>query len=678
MNKNSGQTPDHDPFQRGQVAAFAGMTGISNGLASPRGQPSLDSKATANADVPPPVNPAPGSNDFEKEPTTIPAVRDGRRELLYGLIAASFSGILWFVACPTFDLWLLAWVAMIPVLFAAERASSMRRALLFAWWAALVGNAGGFYWMVEVLQRFANLSWIAAAALFLLFCSYQALRLILFVWMFRGIRSRTNLPAALVAPILMVTAELCVPFIFPYYLAITQAQQLHVIQIADLTGPLGVTALLLMINGALYDVAAGGHRRLASAAIAFAILAGALVYGHVRIKQFSQRRAEAPKLKVGVVQPNIAFDQKTIGGPLKNNLADIQAQSAKLEEQGAELIVWPETIYPSYIWRHVPGDWHEDHPLRIRRGFTTPLIFGARTADLLDRNRYRNSALMLDRNGMFTGKYDKSNLVVFGEYVPGVEIFPSLQQLVPDSVGGLTPGRDVSVIPFKAADGRQWRLGPTICLEDVIPDAVRKLARLRPHLLVNITDDSWFGDTSEPWQHLALSVYRTVELRTEMVRAVNPGVSAYVDATGRIYAKTYSLDPAKNPRGSDSILAEVALIEGGDTVYASVGDLFGYVSVAITMFLWLVLPRLHNRRSLQSVASGVVRRNLRKLPGVAAWLCLLYALSSPPPAPARQRHAHEAHGTAPREAERGPAAQGTTGRESGRKSTASPHLTTSS
>lgn len=416
-----------------------------------------------------------------------------RRELLCGLGNASLSGLMWFAALTKFDLWFLAWIAMIPLLLAVERAPSMRRALFFAWWAGLVLNAGGFYWLVEVLARFGNFSRFVATLLFLFFCSYQAVRIILFVWLFRRIRSRTNLPAALVVPIVMVTAELCVPFVFPYHLAVTQAQQLHVIQVADLTGPVGVTALLLMINGALYDVVAGGRRRFTAAAVAIAILTGALVYGHIRMKQFAQRRTQAPKLRVGIVQPNIAFDEKTIGGTLMNNLAEVQARSAELEDEGAELIVWSETIYPALIWRQTPGDWHEGHPLRIRQGFAAPLIFGALTADLFDRNRSTyNSALMLAPNGMFAGRYDKSNLLMFGEYVPGAEMFPSLQKLVPDSVGGLVAGKDIVTFPFQAKDGRLWRLAPTICLEDIMPAPGRKLARLRPHLLVNLTDDSWF------------------------------------------------------------------------------------------------------------------------------------------------------------------------------------------
>src|SRR6185369_4240305 len=103
-----------------------------------------------------------------------------------------------------------------------------------------------------------------------------------------------------------------------------------------------------------------------------------------------------------------------------------------------------------------------------------------------------------------------------------------------------------------------------------------------PHLLVNVTNDAWFGDTTEPWEHLGLSVFRAVEARTDLVRAVNTGVSAFVDATGRVYAKTYAVDPSVDERGADAIRARVALMEGGHTVYSRVGDVFGYLCAGAT------------------------------------------------------------------------------------------------
>lgn len=531
----------------------------------------------------------------------VPDKAASRREHLRFFGLAVLSGTLWFTACADFDIWIFAWFAMVPSLYAIERASTMRRAMVYGWVAGIVANAGGFYWIIGLLERFAKLPWIVAAFLFLLLCAYQATVFLFFSFVVRRIRTSTTLPMALVAPIVMVAFELCVPFIFPWYLAITQAWQVHVIQVADLTGPLGVTALLMMVNGAVYDLATARRRRSSAvgAAAAAAILAGALIYGHVRIGQVNDARAAAPKIKVGVVQPNIAFDLK---GYDRRDLADkqlqdMQARSAELDAEGADLILWSESSYPYPLSRKMPGDWPTRSPARIRRGFKAPLVMGAITYVPDDREAYPyNTALMLDADGNFTARFDKIFLLMFGEYIPGLETFPSIKKFLPRAAGHFARGKEIVTFPFQH-EGVEYRLGPMICYEDILPTFGRKLAKLHPHLLVNITNDAWFGDSSEPWEHLALSVYRSVELRTDLVRAVNTGVSAYVDATGRVFAKTYSVDPATNPKPADKIIAEVALLEGGHTVYAAVGDVFGYLNVLAVIGLWLVLPLYRKRRA---------------------------------------------------------------------------------
>ena len=105
-------------------------------------------------------------------------------------------------------------------------------------------------------------------------------------------------------------------------------------------------------------------------------------------------------------------------------------------------------------------------------------------------------------------------------------------------------------------------------------------------MLINLTNDTWFGEKAEPWQHLALAVFASVEQRTTMVRAVNSGVSAIIDADGRVVQKTYAVDPYLHPRPADKMLGTVALIEGGHTVYQAVGNLFAYLCTLLTAALW--------------------------------------------------------------------------------------------
>jgi apolipoprotein N-acyltransferase len=517
------------------------------------------------------------------------------------------SGVLWFLACADFDVWPLAWFAMVPTLFAIERASTVRRAVLFAWIAGIVANAGGFYWITNLLIRFAHLSWPVAGFAFFLMCAYQALTFALFAWVTRRIRAATRLPMAFVAPVVMVTFELLVPMLFPWYLAITQAWQLHVIQIADLTGPLGVTALLLMVNGAIYDVASAGRRRWVAAATAAGVLAAALGYGELRLRQVGARVAAAPTIQVGIVQGNVPFNEKGYERPelAARQLRDLKELSVELDQAGADLIVWTETAFPYSL----PRSMTEEPPLGIRsqlvngervRLFDAPLIFGALSYEVDERGRDRdkdpyNSAYMLDPEGRFTGRFDKWFLVMFSEQIPFVETFPWLRQVLPRNSGNLSRGTSLDLFTFRARDGREVRAAPMICFEDILRKFSILAGRKHPELLVNVTNDAWFGDTSEPWEHLALSVFRAVEVRATLVRAVNTGVSAIVDPTGRITAKTYAVDPLIDPRPADTLLAPAPLLEGGHTFFVRFGDVFGYACLLLTAFLWLVLPRLRSR-----------------------------------------------------------------------------------
>ena len=517
---------------------------------------------------------------------------------------AVLGGCLWFLACADFDIWPFAYFAMVPVFFAVERAPTRRKALFYGWLAGLVANAGGFYWITSLLERFGHMPMPVAVLGLVLLAAYQAVAFWLFFMLLRVIRRRSEelagrpLPMVLLAPLLMVTFEFLVPFLFPWYLAITQAWVVPVIQIADITGPLGVSGFLMLINGAIYDVITeSGKRRTRSiiaAAVATTLVLG---YGFVRMSQVDAARDKAVALNVGVVQGNIPFDEKGINRSelAAEQLRDLQAMSAKLEAEGAEFIMWTESSYPYGVPRDALSDFPENDRRRIRRGFSAPLMLGALTYDRKDQDaRPYNSALMLDSDDHFLARFDKIFLLMFGEYIPLLETFPALEDILPKNASHFSRGKNIVTFPL-AHKGEAYRLGPMICYEDILTDFGRKLAVYKPHLLVNITNDSWFGDTSEPWEHLALSVYRAVEMRTDLVRAVNPGVSAFVDANGRVYAKTYAVDPKITPKPVDGLVAEVKLMEGGHSFFARFGDIFAYLCLFATLFFWHGWPRLRRR-----------------------------------------------------------------------------------
>lgn len=200
----------------------------------------------------------------------------------------------------------------------------------------------------------------------------------------------------------------------------------------------------------------------------------------------------------------------------------------------------------------------------IQRGFRTPLLFGGLTwAPPLpgkDRRQLYNTAIMLDRRGRLIGTYDKVYLLAFGEYMPFGETFPGLYDMFPQA-GRFTPGNEVRTFTW-----RGHRLGIMICYEDIMVDFTGRLADLDPNIIINVTNDAWFGKTSEPWLHLALSVFRAVENRVSLVRSTNTGISAFIEPTGRLVGATRLED-------AETLVADVPMMDS-TTVYGTIGNVF--------------------------------------------------------------------------------------------------------
>jgi apolipoprotein N-acyltransferase/photosystem II stability/assembly factor-like uncharacterized protein len=229
-----------------------------------------------------------------------------------------------------------------------------------------------------------------------------------------------------------------------------------------------------------------------------------------------------------------------------------------------------------------------DTPARDRnaavRGFSTPLLFGLLTQERDDRDHMRtyNSALLVDREGTVQGRYDKVFLLLFGEYLPFSDTFPFLKKWLPES-SDFKPGTEVGVFPLGAA-----RLGMLICYEDIIPSFTRRVAAAGPNVFVNITNDAWFGKTMEPYLHLQLAVFRTIEHRRALVRSTNTGVSAFVDPAGRRIQQT-SLD------GAETLVWDVPLLEM-PTVYGRIGDAFAWACCGLGLILFGVSRLVPRRR----------------------------------------------------------------------------------
>ena len=215
----------------------------------------------------------------------------------------------------------------------------------------------------------------------------------------------------------------------------------------------------------------------------------------------------------------------------------------------------------------------------VQRGFTTPILFGAITWEMRPESgeparKVWNTAVLLDEMGRIQGMYDKYQLLAFGEYIPFGEWFPSLYNLIPEA-GRFTAGDDVGAFAFGP-----HKLGLMICYEDILTRFAGRLAGLEPHVLLNITNDAWFGRTSEPYLHLNLAVMRSIETHRPLLRSTNTGISAIIGPAGRLSEQS-SIDHA------ETLIADIPMMSL-PTLYARIGDLFAHITLLHMLLLGFV------------------------------------------------------------------------------------------
>ena len=505
-------------------------------------------------------------------------------------IAAVTGGILLFLGYAGFDRFYLEWIFLVPVLWAL-RGQRPGRAFLLGWVAGIVGHGGGFYWVIGMFQVFAGLPWPLAALGLLLLAAANGILVAAWAWATRLITRDTGWSVVWVAPVLWTALEKFWPELFPNYLGASQYLLPHLTQVADLTGILGVSFLVVFINSTLFalTVAWFENRRLAGRELAWlaAVLALVLAYGDLRIRTVDRQASAAEKLTVGLVQTNLGAADR-FNNPESSLQAHQRMSRALAQAQPLDLVVWPEGICQLGLAGTREGR------LPALAELATPVLLGAILRERgSNQVRVCNTALLTDSGGRIIGSYDKSVLVPFGEYIPLGDLFPKLYSWSPYS-SRFWPGESEEPLAL----GRHL-LSVSICYEDIFPGKIRSLMRggrggRVPEAMFNLTNDSWYGRSIEPLEHLALASFRCIEQRRALVRVTNTGISAFVDPVGRIVSRTGIWT-------RESLVQRIPLLKGS-TLYSQLGDWFGWLCIVLSVFCigqaWQMAgPRKENERS---------------------------------------------------------------------------------
>ncbi|MAQ16008.1 MAG: apolipoprotein N-acyltransferase [Sandaracinus sp.] len=501
-----------------------------------------------------------------------------------------------------FSLWPFALFCFLPMMWVLDRElglwpregepvdpASTKRVLALGLFHGFVGYTGGYYWLYTFLETFSGFGPLPSVGFASIFWLYQGGQQMLIYWLYARARRRgwAVTPAAVAA---LLALELVYPVLFPAYLASGFHEVPLFLQVADLGGPMLLSGVVMGVNAGVYVALRTWKLGLpwpkkTLAAIAFAVLF-TLGYGAWRIAEVDGRVAEASMATVGTVQVDMGIFAKR-EEPYEGHRRHL-SQSRRLEaREDLDLLVWPESAYTFFL-----PDGMTDVSRRVLQGIDAPTLFGGLARREVDGDwRHYNTAYLTDTDGQVLATYDKTYLLAFGEYLPFGETFPILYEWSPNS-GHFTPGDHVRPLILERPEDETLRISTLICYEDVLPGFTRAAVReAEPNLLVNITNDAWFGDTHEPWIHLALAKFRAVEHHRALVRSTNSGVTAFVDPVGRTLG---TIDVGER----DELSAELPLLDS-PTLYQWVGDWPGYLSLIL-----IVLMAFVRRREPEAVSAS--------------------------------------------------------------------------
>ena len=515
-------------------------------------------------------------------------------------LLAGTSGVLQAVVFPKPGVYFLCWIALSPLLLAilqpmvgarihvippgakALPARTAMQGFLLGYASGIVWYAATCYWVFHVMNTYGGLSAPVAALLLVLFCLYLGLYHGLFgALLVMAARSPRIGPqrVLLLAPFLWVAVELARTRVtgFPWNLLGTaQVDNSPLTQFAPFTGVYGVSFAIVLVNAAFAAALLLPQERRYSTAIA-ALASAVVLQAGVLVKPAAQPTTHSAVL----VQHNTPVDaslQWTVD-VFEQTLAELSQISLQRDgERAPQLVIWPESPSPFYEsdsrFRAAISELAREARAHLLIGTVGVQPVTDHGRQVRDRSEIFNSASLITPAGQWQARYDKIHLVPFGEYIPFQSLLVFAQKLTRE-VGDFRRGatRD----PF-TVDGQ--KIGVFICYESVFPDEVRLFSRNGANVLVNISNDGWFGDTGAPGQHLNMARMRAIENRRWLLRSTNTGITAAIDPYGRV---TRSAPPNQRT----AITVAYAPIEG-TTFYTRHGDWFAWACAIISLVATLL------------------------------------------------------------------------------------------
>lgn len=494
---------------------------------------------------------------------------------------------------PAGFLEVLAWVGLVPAILALQAATGPLEAALLGLAAGAAMFYATIYWVSHAMTAFGGLSqgvaFVGLSALVLYMAAHWAAAF----WASYTVGRRTGWPTWIHLPVIWVATEFSRNYLFTGFpwgnLGYTQVRSGPVAQLAALGGVYAVAGLVVLVNcvaAAWWRSARAGRgaaRPWAGTAVAAAALLATLAHGTWRLARVRAEMAEAPRVKVGLVQANVSQEVKNQGPRHAERIVGrMWPLTLEADAQGAALVAWPEASWPravspglSSLLAAAP----DLPPLRQAH-----LLLGATTVQWMQGPEGRvpqveNSAFLIAPDLTVLDRYVKHHLVPFGEYVPLREWLPFLRSVVP-TMAPIAAGGRLATMSFES-QGRKISFAPMICFDAIFPEVARTFVREDADFLVNPTNDAWYGYSSGPYQFLAIVRMRAIETGRSVARPAYSGVSAIVYPTGEVGPGALEVGPvdralAPDPDEPPRLLVGDLPILRGRTPYTRFGDIFAW------------------------------------------------------------------------------------------------------
>jgi len=514
------------------------------------------------------------------------------RDKIVILLGIILSGVLGIIIYPTSvyghrlpDAGFLAWFHLVPLLVVLYIQEKKRSRFLISFLTSFISFAGSLYWFAVAMTGFGGISLPTGTSVMLLIALILGFMFACVMTFSFWIFEKTRYPITLIIALTLTALDYLRVFFpvsgFPWPLpAYSQGSYLLFFQWMDVTGVWGLNILIYVINGLLAEMVwswFGQHAvdRLLRRAVALVLLILVSFYASVLSQRGLQPAGPLAEnvLSVGLIQGNIEQDVKWNSRKAHDYLQKYLKLSEQAADQGAELIIWPETAYPYTIDLLEKEKFTLDENNFFKSRYS--ILFGAVSSESQDDEEkiYNSAFLYSNQENGIQGVYHKRHLVPFGEYVPLKNLLKFAHKLT-QSVGDFVVGDIREPMAF-----RNFHLGILICYEDIFPALARDEVKNGADWLVNISNDAWYGASSAIYQHLVFSQVRALENRRPLLRVTNTGITAIIDARGSVM-KTL-------PAFTEGFLTQTIAFEKKNSLYTLLGDWLAWLSIFGVFMLFL-------------------------------------------------------------------------------------------